>query len=69
MSGPKKPTRCGMEKCTSGLPPRPYPEGWRCRQCDPSARAGTPHPDEVLARAKARRAVGAAERDAGVAGE
>jgi hypothetical protein len=45
-----------MERCTSGLPPRPYPAGWLCDQCCPSARAGTPHPDEILARAKAIRA-------------
>jgi hypothetical protein len=68
MSGPTRPTRCGMEKCTSGLPPRPFPEGWRCPRCTPSARAGVPEPDELLAIAKERRAEPASAYGAEVAG-
>ncbi len=68
MTGPRIPVRCGMRKCVSGLPPRPYPSGWFCARCSPSARAGVPEPDELLKIAKERRALEAAALGAEVAG-
>jgi len=45
----KPPVRCGLEYCDSRLPGRPYPCGFRCARCSPSAQAGEVHPDEVAA--------------------
>jgi hypothetical protein len=42
--------RCGMAACASTDNVRPYPAGWRCSACTPSALAGVPEPDELLAR-------------------
>lgn len=46
-------SRCCLEYCTSGLPARPYPNGLLCRVHDPSALAGTPHPDQIAAKSRA----------------
>ena len=49
----RRPPRCGLEYCDSGLPGRPYPCGVRCERCSPSALAKRPHPDETAALVRA----------------
>jgi len=42
-----------MTACASTDTVRPFPCGWRCRACTPSALAGVPEPDELLRRHRA----------------
>lgn len=51
MTGPVR--RCGVTACAGADRVRPYPCGWRCARCSPSALAGVPDPDEMLRRHRA----------------
>jgi hypothetical protein len=53
-----------MTACASTDNVRPYPNGWRCKSCSPSAMAGVPEPDELLARHRAALAATTERRSA-----
>lgn len=48
-----QPTRCALSRCGATDGVRFFVVGLRCRSCTPSALAGQPEPDELLARHRA----------------